>query len=138
MCQIGPYTNVDCSVQGCMNGGTCQSVNLNGVRNICVCLPNVYGSKCELVVTNSICSSSDTNATQCALWNQGGYCSYTYSYNSIPVPVYCPSTCRLCTSIRSCTDSQTNCMYWAKTGLCQRVNQISPDLCKLSCGSCSF
>jgi hypothetical protein len=99
-------------------------------------LANFYGQDCSYSITAQTCSSPDMNTTSCQNWKALGFCSFSYTFNLIPVPIYCPQSCSLCTSISTCTDSQTNCALWASLNLCSKVNSLNPNLCVKSCGTC--
>lgn len=107
-----------------------------GGTYVCQCKANFYGLNCGFEVTSTICNSADQNVTACSLWKSLGYCSFTYSFNLIPVPIYCPQSCSLCSSLSTCVDSQDNCQLWASLNLCNTVNNVDPNLCKKSCGGC--
>ncbi len=118
-----------CSSINCQNGGTCTGAT-------CVCPANVYGPNCQYVVSASTCATGDTDSTNCPLWSSLGLCSFTYLYNSIPVPVYCPKSCGLCRNTNTCKDTQSSCAVWATLGQCGYLNTINPNLCQYSCGNC--
>lgn len=126
-------TPTACGSYSCQNGGTCR---YNGAGYSCLCPANVYGTNCEYVVTTSTCNSGDNNPVSCATYRASGFCSFTYSLNSVPVPIYCPSSCGLCRQVSSCSDSQQSCLAWANANQCSVVNSIDPNLCKRSCGLC--
>jgi hypothetical protein len=132
-CQTKINAPSSCANLVCKNGGTCRTI---GTASACSCPVNVYGPNCEYVVTQSTCNADDTNKASCEVWNSMGYCSFVYSYNSIPLPIYCPKSCSLCKNVGTCTDSQTSCSVWAGLGLCDLVNQKDQNLCKKSCGLC--
>ncbi len=92
-----------CDNKLCENGSTCKSVISKDFY--CLCPPNFYGKHCEYSFTISDCNGNDKNETNCLIWSKLGYCSYTYSYNSIPIPFYCPNSCGLCKNI---TKSSSN------------------------------
>ena len=123
-----------CYTFTCQNGATCTAASDGSVY--CQCRANFYGRYCEKQVTLQLCYSADTNLQYCTTWSNLGFCSFTYSYEMVPVPVYCPSSCGLCTNVQACADTQTNCPIWAKLGLCPRVNSIDPNLCRRSCDLC--
>jgi hypothetical protein len=72
----------------------------------------------------------------CPVWASLNLCNYQYLYNLIPVPVYCPSSCKLCNQVNQCLDTQTSCSFWAASNLCSTVNAISPNICRKSCNNC--
>ncbi len=125
-----------CANRPCMNGATCVDQSASGGSYYCTCPANFYGRNCDYQVTAQSCSAGDVNSTSCATWSHFGFCSFTYTYNSIPVPIYCPQTCGLCNAVSACQDSQANCQIWANMGLCPKVTQIDPNLCRRSCGTC--
>lgn len=112
------------------------SIFLNLGSYFCQCKANFYGQNCEFQVTTAICNAGDSNSNFCTVWSNFGFCSFTYTYNLIPVPLYCPQSCGLCKSVSSCSDSQKNCEYWASINRCDYINSLDPNLCKRSCGLC--
>jgi len=129
--------STSCLNSPCLNGATCidQSSTAGGTY-YCQCAANFYGRNCDYRVDAQLCNAGDQNATSCQTWSLSGFCAFTYSYNLVPVPIYCPRTCGLCTNVTACADSQANCVIWANMGLCSKVNQIDPNLCRKSCGTC--
>ena len=119
-----------CSSNPCGTGGTC-SLDSNS-QAVCTCKQNYYGNNCQYQVTSDVCSKPDTDAKLCSQW-ASSYCSFNYKYNDVPVPIYCPVSCNLCTS---CQDTQPSCTTWASLGLCSVVNAKDPNLCRKSCGLC--
>lgn len=136
-CQTG-YTGTKCQYQSscatspCQNGATCQSTSTGSYY--CQCTTNYYGKNCEYAISTQLCSVGDQDPTSCQNWSYNGFCSFAYMAGSVPVPVYCPSSCSICKS--TCTDSQTNCVIWKEMGFCTRINNLDPNLCKYSCGNC--
>lgn len=128
--------NANCNSNPCLNGANCTNQNSQGAPYTCRCLANYYGKNCQYQVTSQLCSAGDTNPSFCPVWKTFGFCSYTYTFNSVPVPIYCPTSCNLCRTVSSCTDSQANCAVWSNLGLCNTVSSIDPNLCKRSCGLC--
>ena len=128
-----------CTNSPCLNGGVCvpQSGLSNGNSYYCQCQANFYGLNCNSHVTAQTCSAGDQNTAYCSVWSAFGFCAFTYSYNLVPVPIYCPTSCGLCKSVSACTDTQTNCAIWAQLGLCSLVNARDANLCKKSCGTCA-
>ncbi len=127
--------SVSCAASPCQNGATCVDQTASGGTYSCQCAANFYGQNCAYQITSQTCNSPDVNSTSCATWKAFGFCSFTYTYNLIPVPIYCPQTCSLC-STSTCTDSQSNCALWSSMNLCSKVNSINPNLCLKSCGGC--
>ena len=125
-----------CSLNPCLNGGTCliQASSPNGYS--CSCLANYFGTNCQVLLTLYTCNAPDGNSTLCSYWATNGFCNYQYSYNQIPLPVYCPNSCKLCTQIQNCIDSQSSCTFWASSGLCNTVNNVNQNLCRKSCNNC--
>lgn len=123
-----------CNLLTCQNGATC-SVSYDG-SVYCQCPANFFGRFCEKQVTLQLCYSGDTNQDYCYTWSSLGFCSFTYTYELIPVPVYCPTSCGLCTTVQACSDTQTNCPIWSNLGLCPRISSIDANLCRRSCNLC--
>jgi hypothetical protein len=125
-----------CMQNPCLNGGTCsnQFSSFNGY--LCTCRANYFGINCQEYLSNSTCSSPDTSPILCPYWASLNYCSYHYTYNLIPLPVYCPQSCKLCNQVQTCVDSQISCAFWASAGLCATANSINPNLCRKSCNNC--
>ncbi len=120
----------------CLNNGACTN-QLSSPFYSCTCPPNFFGVNCQIKLTQQTCLSADRNAGLCALWKSLGFCSYSYLYQSIPVPVFCPQQCSLCSTVSSCQDNDKNCPVWAQRNLCsflQQLNLIS--VCRLSCNAC--
>jgi hypothetical protein len=143
VCQCQPgFTGTNCNFSTtcannpCLNGATCVDQSASGGTYYCQCQANFYGRNCDYRVTPQICSAGDTNSTSCQTWGYFGFCSFTYTYNLIPVPIYCPATCGICKQTTTCVDTQANCAIWASMGLCNQVNQIDANLCLKSCGNC--
>lgn len=140
----GQYCTIKFGPNGCLNnnvcqnGGTCYSeLSFFGrVNEFCKCPANIFGQYCEIRLTNSLCAAPDSNFLLCPTWRLFGYCGFQYNYGYVPVPIACPSSCSLCQNFASCQDSQSNCILWASLGLCSRVNQIDPNLCRKSCQLC--
>lgn len=127
-------TSSGCGTIGfCQNGGRCIT---QGSSFICICPANVYGRNCEYAVNIQTCLAGDRNTNFCSIWSAFNFCQWRYSFNQVPVPIYCPRSCGLCTIVSSCIDSQANCAFWANLGLCSIVNDRDPNLCKRSCGLC--
>ncbi len=84
-----------CSGSPCQNGAVCSAY---GGSYVCNCSANYYGPNCNYQITTQQCNAGDKNATNCALWSSNGLCNYSFSYNSVPVPVYCVSSCNVCNS----------------------------------------
>lgn len=118
-----------CSGSPCQNGGVCSSY---AGSYVCNCSSNYSGPNCNYQITTQQCNAGDTNTTNCALWSLNGLCSYSYTYNSIPVPVYCISSCNICNS--NCIgkffskSSFLNLIY--SNNLCVLLNQDSQANCK--------
>lgn len=126
--------SLTCGTGGfCQNGGSCI---LQGGNYICLCPANVYGRNCEYVVSTQTCLAGDKNPNYCSIWSTFNFCRWIFSYNSVPVPIYCPISCGLCPNGGFCTDSQVNCAFWSDLGLCGIINNRDPNLCKRSCGLC--
>ena len=129
-CQI-QQSGSNCAASPCLNGGTCSDTSTG---YFCKCQANYYGRNCDYQVTAQTCSAGDQNSANCASWATLGFCSFTYTYNSVPVPIYCPRSCGLCTTISGCYDTQTSCSTWASSGYC---SSIDANLCKKSCSLCA-
>jgi hypothetical protein len=127
--QSGPCCN-----NPCKNGGTCISQPSFQEGFSCSCPSNFYGLNCS--VSSTLCGSQDSNIILCPIWASNGFCNDQYQYNSIPIPVYCPISCKTCNQNLACQDSQANCVFWANTNSCSLLNSINQNLCKKSCGSC--
>ena len=119
----------------CQNGGTCVEENSKHVQ--CQCLKGFYGQYCENQITEEVCKLGDRNKVDCQIWKFYGFCSFIYTYNAVPVPIYCPNTCMLCMNGDVCKDTQTNCGIWLTLGLCSNVNKIDAKACQKSCGFCT-
>jgi hypothetical protein len=123
-----------CANNPCENGATCKDQNSSsGGLYFCECAANFYGKNCNYEVTDKICNSGDSNGN-CTVWKSLEMCNFRYTYNLIPIPVYCPTTCGLCKDISGCIDEQANCAVWASMGLCGEVDNAN--ICKKSCGTC--
>ena len=141
VCQCAPgFSGTYCHYQGncssspCQNNATCvNQVSLNG-NYYCQCAPNYYGINCEYKLSSQICNGGDLNATLCSSWSYNGLCNFLNTYNSVPVSIYCPTSCGICEGF--CKDSQPNCAVWKNMGFCSTVNKINPLLCTKSCGTC--
>lgn len=159
-CELG-YTGsacerkIDCAQaillgESCMNGGTCTMSSYGYI--MCQCRPNTYGKRCEFVVTAQLCARGDQRPDLCQTWQQAGLCQFKNTYNSEPVPLFCPFACKLCPLVitasnnlaRSngrvavCKDTQSSCAVWSSLGLCNVVIETDPDLCRKSCGLCNW
>ena len=130
MCEVPTV----CYANTCQNGASC-TIASDGTA-YCQCPANFYGRYCEKQVTLQLCSSGDSNPQFCLTWSNLGFCSFKYTYELIPVPVYCPSSCGLCTAVPACADTQTNCALWYTLDLCSKINSLDPNLCRRSCGLC--
>lgn len=134
LCQV--KFNPPCGSENCQNGGTCLSETsfFGTVTQFCKCPANYFGQFCQVTLTRQLCDSADTNVIYCSFWNLLGLCGYDYIYGYLPIPYYCPSTCKLCKDLATCRDSQASCKLWAALKLCS----VIPDqnLCKESCGLC--
>jgi hypothetical protein len=119
-----------CSNVKCQNGGSCY-VNINN-QPICFCLPGYTGTMCDYNVN---CLLGDTNINQCRSWSIMGFCNNMYLFNGLPIPVYCPISCRLCNL--NCYDSATECFLWANLGFCNILIAQNNGICRRSCGQCS-
>lgn len=129
--------SLGCSKVKCLNGAFCIDKTSSGGTYVCKCKANYYGELCEFHVTPSLCLSNDTDLTSCPEWKRRGLCSFSFTINNTPVPVYCPLSCGLCSSVSSCKDTQTSCAMWLNLGLCPLINAKDPNMCKKSCGYCS-
>ena len=125
-----------CNTLFCQNGGTCVTDSSTNTPR-CKCNANFYGKRCEVGINAQLCISNDTNSTKCLTWSALGYCDFTYIFNDLPVPVYCPSTCGLCKKVLTCVDQQLNCDVWSKLGMCSTINAVDANICKKSCGNCA-
>ena len=133
-CPIG-FTGLVCNQTiancFCQNGGRC-----NG-NNRCICLANFYGTNCEFALTSTICSRGDVDSDRCRGWRSNGFCSFSYTFNNVPILIYCPISCNVCNDIKQlCQDSQRSCEVWARLNFCDVVNRENPNLCRRSCGLC--
>lgn len=102
----------------------------------CICPANFYGVNCQVQVTSATCNLSDTDINMCSTLSTLGYCKFIYSFDSIPIPIYCPRSCQACTKISLCSDIQTNCAQISLSGQCSSLNSTNPNACKKSCGLC--
>ena len=93
------------------------------------------GTLCQYSIDANACNLGDRNATACQSWSSLGFCDFTYEYNRVPVPLYCPISCKQCNG-RLCYDSLENCPVWACMGLCSLINAQNNGLCRKSCGGC--
>lgn len=125
-----------CAINPCGAGSVCVDLSSQGGTYTCQCAANYYGRNCQYFVTTAMCNAGDSNAAFCSVWRTLGFCSFTYSYQQVPVPIYCPTSCGLCRGVSSCQDSQANCAIWANFNLCPTINARDPNLCKRSCGLC--
>ncbi len=124
----------NCETLKCQNGGSCLTDGKNSAQ--CRCPKSYYGQYCENKITEEICKTGDQNIVDCQIWEFYGFCSFAYTYKTVPVPIYCPTTCKLCTDANVCADTQINCGIWLTLGLCDSVNQIDENACRKSCGYC--
>ena len=124
-----------CNTKPCQNGGSCIE-DANRIQ--CKCPPKFYGQYCENQITAEICIGGDQHETDCKIWQFYGFCSFSYTYNAVPVPIFCPDSCKLCSNNGICEDTQINCGIWLNLGLCQSVNQIDQYACRKSCGFCTW
>ena len=137
------YTGQNCEISSgcskltCANGAVCVDNTNTGGTYACECKANYYGDTCQFHVTAAACQSNDTDSASCSEWKRRGLCSFSYTINETPIPVYCPYSCQLCSSVSSCKDNQASCVVWSSRGLCPLINSKDPNLCKKSCGSCS-
>ena len=99
MCLPG-YTGTKCQTLvsffdcGCRNGGSC---SLDAAY--CSCPPGFYGRRCDVELDDDFCRRADAvdiDVILCRVWRERGYCSFAYSYDYVPVPVFCAATCELC------------------------------------------
>lgn len=142
-CQQG-YTGTSCQYRSscanspCQSGATCVDQTNSGGTYYCQCTSGYYGRNCEYQISAQLCSTGDKDSTSCGDWSYKGFCSFSYTFNSIPVPVYCPTSCSICSSNQnSCQDQQTNCVLWKEMGFCNRINSMDANLCRFSCGNCN-
>lgn len=122
-----------CISNYCLNGGTCIP-SATGL-NTCLCPVGFIGNKCEYAVN---CDRGDQSISQCQNWAQRGFCKLKYTYNSIPVPIYCPISCNMCNDNQLCTDSTPQCYNWKQQNLCPSIAMQNNGLCRKSCGGCYF
>jgi hypothetical protein len=122
-----------CETINCQNSGTCKEEE-DGIHVKCECSKNFYGQYCENQITEEICKVGDRNEVDCKIWEFYGFCSFSYTYNAVPVPIFCPHTCDLCSDM-VCEDTQTNCGIWVAMGLCKNFNGLDI-ACRKSCGFC--
>ena len=66
----------------CKNGGTC--VQKDGMVQ-CKCTNQYYGQYCENQITEEICRVGDKNQVDCKIWEFYGFCSFSFTYNGVPV-----------------------------------------------------
>ena len=88
------YTN-NCLNSPCKNSAICIDKSSTGGTYTCNCTANYYGPNCNYQITSQQISAGDTNTTACALWKANNFCNFNYAYNSVPVPVYCVSSCNV-------------------------------------------
>lgn len=79
----------------CKNSAICIDKSSTGGTYTCNCTANYYGPNCNYQITSQQISAGDTNTTACALWKANNFCNFNYAYNSVPVPVYCVSSCNV-------------------------------------------
>ena len=126
-----------CSLNPCKNGGTCTNQPTYATGYYCSCPFGFYGVNCTVHMTNSTCNNAkDTSPIFCPLWHSSGLCANQYLYNLIPVPVYCPVSCKYCNEVQACQDTQINCLFWSTSNLCVLLNSINQNLCRKSCKIC--
>ena len=141
-CPLG-YSGNNCEISGtcnslsCGSGGSCV-IDSPGALPRCKCKANFYGKACQFEVNSQLCNSNDKDTNKCATWKSLGYCDFSFTFDDVPVPIYCPNTCGLCRTVLACVDQQPNCALWANLGLCSRINAIDANTCKKSCGNCAF
>lgn len=105
-CRSGFYGSQCQTTNACQSGANNQSPCLNGATCIqqqflpngffCICPSNYFGITCQVTDLNITCSTPDTNLLLCPLWSGTGFCNYRYTFDLIPVPVYCPFSCKSC------------------------------------------
>lgn len=132
---VGEYCQTyvgSCNSQVCLNGGTCIPNRYNGLH-ACICPSGYIGDKCEYKIN---CDRGDTNIAQCRSWSSMGFCNLKYTYNQMPVPVFCPISCNVCNLL--CYDAVDQCPLWSSQGICGSINLQNNGLCRKSCGQCYY
>ena len=127
-----------CAANPCQNGGTCSNQITVSSGYFCLCPANYYGINCQVLLSNLTCFAPDTNGLLCQYWASLNYCSYQYMFNLIPIPIYCPASCKLCYQLPTCVDSQASCSFWAASTLCPMLDNINQNLCRKSCNNCQI
>lgn len=129
----------------CQNFGRCQ-INY-GVSPYfqCTCKLGYSGSTCEIAPVTTTRSPSensceDKDPNTCAYYALNNYCSKLYYIYQIPIPTYCPKSCKTCKNedngslTKPCKDTQSVCAFWAASGLCSALTDTT--ICPKSCGTC--
>ncbi len=123
-----------CLTSPCLNGGTCIPNPATGGYS-CVCEANFIGPTCQYPITRFLCDTGDSDVNKCQSWASLGFCNSAYTYSTVPIPLYCPISCRVCNQL--CFDSSDSCPLYASMGLCGVINSKNNGLCRRSCGTCS-
>jgi len=129
----------------CLNTGFC-TVNLACFPYYqCSCSYGYYGTNCQYATTTTTTSSTttiysdcfDQDSDKCTYYAQNQLCSNFFLLNNVPIPKYCPKSCKICSSTIGCFDSQSSCVVWKIFNLCDRLSGISPHPCRKSCNLCT-
>lgn len=75
-----------CDSNPCQNGGQCSTTSLN--KFTCQCPVGFMGSNCQVV---GACVDRNPN---CQFYASRGFCSSVFSINGIPIPTFCPVSCK--------------------------------------------
>ena len=75
-----------CDSNPCQNGGQCSTTSLN--KFTCQCPVGFMGSNCQVV---GACVDRNPN---CQFYASRGFCSSAFSINGIPIPTFCPVSCK--------------------------------------------
>lgn len=101
----------------CQNSGTCYLNYGASPFYQCRCRFGYTGTNCEVSITTTTVSSTaflcvDRDTSSCPIYARFNYCSNLYYIYGVPVPTYCPVSCKRCstgpgtTTAKPCIDSQ--------------------------------
>lgn len=122
-----------CTSSTCLNGGSCFIELSTGLAK-CSCQSQFSGIYCETALNP--CLKDDQKTSICL---NSGNCIININspknYQCICESGFSGLNCEIINS-NVCEDKLESCQTWANLGLCDRLNDLNPDLCKKSCNKC--